>query len=183
MSGLTLLGAALAVGGIGTVALGSAMSQRTPKGAYVDAMLKAYRRTLQKTLEQSRNIHEVVAQPEVRTLADTPDKAVVWGIALGLHREVAGVLERGLADPAAAADPAIRYYPTWLGSTSSSGWSGASASDAGMAGLFSASGTPDIGGMFSALGSVGSSPPSSSSGGGGFGGGSSGGGGGGGSSF
>jgi uncharacterized membrane protein YgcG len=185
MSGLTLLGAATAVGGIGTVALGSAMSQRTPKGAYVDAMLKAYRRTLQKTLDQARNIHEVIAQPEVRVLADTPDKAVVWGIALGLHDEVARVLERGLADPAVVSDPSLRYYPAWLGSSSASGWDGASAgSGGGVAGLFSSSGTPDIGGMFSALGSVGSSPPSSSSGsGGGFGGGGSGGGGGGGSSF
>ena len=184
MSGLTLLGAALVVGGIGTVALGSAMSQRTPQGAYVDAMLKAYRRTLKKTLEQARNMNEVVAQPEVRVLADTPDKAVVWGIALGLHDEVAGVLERGLKDPAAAADPSLRYYPAWLGSSSASGWEGASAGGGGLVGLFSSSGTPDIGGMFGALGSVGSSPPSSSSGsGGGFGGGSSGGGGGGGSSF
>jgi uncharacterized membrane protein YgcG len=183
MSGLTLLGTAVAVGGVGTIALGSAMSKRTPKGAYVDAMLKAYRRTLQKTLEQARNIGEVVAQPEVRVLADTPDKAVVWGIALGLHRELAGVLERGLADESAPDAPAVRYYPAWLGSSSASGWSGASAGAPGLTGLFSGSGTPDIGGMFSALGSVGSSPPSSSGSGGGFGGGGSGGGGGGGSSF
>jgi hypothetical protein len=111
MSGLTLLGAALAVGGIGTVALGNAMSQRTPKGAYVDAMLKAYRRTLKKTMEQARNMGEVVARPEVAVLADTPDKAVVWGIALGLSSQVAGVLERGLEDARArgAADGA--YFP------------------------------------------------------------------------
>jgi hypothetical protein len=184
MSGLTLLGTALGIGGIGTVALGSAMSQRTPKGAYVDAMLKAFRRTLQKTLEQARNMGEVVAQPEVRILADTPDKAVAWGIALGLHREVAEVLERGLADETSAAGPGVRYYPAWLGSSSASGWSGATAGGQGISGLFSGSGTPDIGGMLGALGSVGSSPPSSSSGsGGGFGGGGSGGGGGGGSSF
>lgn len=185
MSGLTLLGAALGIGGIGTVALGNAMSQRTPKGAYVDAMLKAFRRTLQKTMDQARNIHEVIARPEVRVLADTPDKAVVWGIALGLQSEVAGVLERGLADPTTDTEPGLRYYPVWLGSSSTSSFGGGSpATGAGMAGLFSSGGTPDIGGMFSALGSVGSSPPSSSSGsGGGFGGGGSGGGGGGGSSF
>ncbi len=185
MSGLTLLGAALAVGGIGTVALGNAMSQRTPKGAYVDAMLKAFRRTLRKTMEQARNIGEVIAQPEVRRLADTPDKAVVWGIALGLDREVATVLERGLEDARARGATDGAYYPAWLGSSSpSSSFAGASATGAGMSGLFSGGGTPDIGGMFGALGSVGSSPPSSSSGsGGGFGGGSSSGGGGGSSSF
>jgi hypothetical protein len=119
-------------------------------------------------------------------LADTPDKAVVWGIALGLSSQVAGVLERGLEDARArgAADGA--YFPAWLGSStsSSSSFSGSGASAAGMAGLFSGGGTPDVGGMFSALGSVGSSPPSSSSGsGGGFGGGGSSGGGGGNSSF
>ncbi|HSM38477.1 MAG TPA: hypothetical protein VK838_04025, partial [Candidatus Limnocylindrales bacterium] len=185
MSGLTLLGAALAIGGVVTAAFGSAMSQRTPNGAYVDAMLKAYRRTLQKTLQQARSMGEVVEQPEVRVLADTPDKAVVWGIALGLHREVAQVLERGLADARSTSDPNAGYYPTWLGTSSSSGsFAGGGGSGSGMAGLFSGSGTPDVGGMFSALGSVGSSPPSSSSGsGGGFGGGSSGGGGGGSSGF
>jgi hypothetical protein len=98
---------------------------------------------------------------------------------------VAGVLERGLADATAGTEPGSRYYPAWLGSSSTSNLGGGSpATGAGMAGLFSSGGTPDIGGMFSALGSVGSSPPSSSSGsGGGFGGGGSGGGGGGGSSF
>ena len=78
------------------------------------------------------------------------------------------------------------YYPVWLGSSSSSSSSfpGVSNAGAGMAGLLSGGGTPDIGGMFGALGSVGSSPPSSSSGsGGGFSGGGSSGGGGGNSSF
>jgi hypothetical protein len=186
MSGLTLLGAAFAIGGIVTVALGMAMSQRTPQGAYVDAMLKAYRRTLQKTLEQARNMGEVVAEPAVRVLADTPDKAVVWGFALGLHKQVAEVLRRGLEDPRAVAGGDGAYYPVWLGSSGSSlsdgSFAGAGGSG-GMAGLFSGSGTPDIGGMFGSLGSLGSSPPSSSSDGGGFSGGGSSGGGGGSSSF
>ena len=92
MSGLTLLGVATGVGGLITFGFGQAMSQRTPNGAYVDAMLKAYRRTLQKTLEQARSMEQVVADPTVRLFADTPDKAVVWGFALGLHDEVAAVL-------------------------------------------------------------------------------------------
>jgi uncharacterized membrane protein YgcG len=192
-SGAVLLGGALVLGGLGTIGFGRAMSQRTTQGAYVDAMLKAYRRTLQKTMEQSRSMGEVVADPEVATLADTPDKAVVWGLALGLHDEVAAVLARGLADQRdQTGTPAGAYYPHWLGSTPGSAWSGASAAD--LAGgvspasgsVFSGSAVPDIGGMFSALGSVGSSPPSSSSssgGGGGFSGGGGGGGGGGSGSF
>jgi uncharacterized membrane protein YgcG len=185
MSGLTLLGAALGVGGLVTVAFGRAMSQRTKNGAFVDAMLKAYRRTLEKTLQQARDMNQVVQNEEVRILADTPDKAVVWGIALGLHREIAAVLERSLADLREGTTTSS-YYPVWMGSSSGSSFSGGSigSGGGGFSGLFSGGGTPDVGGMFSALGSMGSSPPSSSSGSsGGFGGGGGGGGGGGSSGF
>jgi hypothetical protein len=191
MSGAVLLGGALVLGGVGTIGFGTAMSQRTPQGAYVDAMLKAYRRTLEKTMEQARSMSQVVEQPDIARLADTPDKAVVWGLALGLHDEVAAVLARGMEDQRqATGSPAGAYYPVWLGSSPSSAWSGASAG--GLAGgvsygsgsIFSGSAIPDIGGMFDALGSVGSTPASSSSSsGGGFSGGGSSGGGGGSGSF
>ncbi len=190
MSGALLAGGALVLGGIGTFLFARAMSQRTSKGAYVDAMLTAYRRTLQKTMEQARSMGEVVQQPEIAKLADTPDKAVVWGLALGLHDEVASLLARGLEEQrSATGSTAGAYYPYWLGSGSSAGVSGASAADLpggvsyGSGSVFSGSAMPDIGGMFSALGSVGSTPPSSTSsssggGGGGFSGGGGGGGGG-----
>ena len=173
MSGLTLVGGALVVGGLVTGAFGTQMSKRTPNGAYVDAMLKAYRRTLEKTLEQARSMAEVVQDPTVRVLADTPDKAVVWGVALGLHQEVGAVLAREMADPQtrAMSQSSGAYYPIWLGSSAGSG-----AGDGG-GGLFSGSGIPDIGGMLGTVGSIGSAPSSSS--GGGFGGGGGGGGGGG----
>jgi uncharacterized membrane protein YgcG len=181
MSGLTLLGAATGLGGLASWGLGQFMSQRTKNGAYVDAMLKAYRRTLQKTLEQARSMQEVVADPTVNILADTPDKAVVWGFALGLHAEVAEVLRRNLED--VSTDPshvATAYYPLWLGNTPSTLYQGVGGATGS---IFSGSGMPDIGGMFGAIGSIGASPPSSSSGGGGFGGGGGGGGGGGSGSF
>jgi hypothetical protein len=189
MSGAVMLGAALILGGVGTFLFARAMSQRTANGAYVDAMLTAYRRTLQKTMEQALSMGEVVQQPEVAKLADTPDKAVVWGFALGLHDEVASLLARGLEEQRqTTGSPAGAYYPLWLGSSPGSAWSGASVGDMaggvsyGSGSTFSGSAVPDIGGMFDALGSVGSSPPSSSSssgsGGGGFGGGGGGGGGG-----
>jgi uncharacterized membrane protein YgcG len=186
MSGLTLLGAATGVGGLASWGLGQFMSQRTDTGAYVDAMLKAYRRTLQKTMELARSMEQVVADPTVKILADTPDKAVVWGFALGLQGEVEGVLRRNLED--ASADPshvATPYYPLWLASSPSSltGGLGGAGGQMASGSIFSGSGMPDIGGMFSAIGSIGSSPPSSSSGGGGFGGGGGGGGGGGSGSF
>ena len=193
MSGAVMFGAALLLGGVGTLGFGQAMSRRTTQGAYVDAMLKAYRRTLQKTMDQARSMGEVVEQPEIARLADTPDKAVVWGMALGLHDEVAALLARGLEEQRrATGSPAGAYYPLWLGSTPGSSWSGAAAADMaggvshGSGSIFSGSAMPDIGGMFAALGSVGSTPPSSSSsssGGGGFSGGGSSGGGGGSGSF
>jgi hypothetical protein len=167
------------------------MSQRTKNGAYVDAMLTAYRRTLRKTMDQARSMGEVIEKPEIARLADTPDKAVVWGLALGLHSEVAAVLARGLeAQRQSTGSPSGAYYPLWLGSSSGSS-SAAFAGDMaggvsyGSGSVFSGSAMPDIGGMFDALGSVGSTPPSSSSssGGGGFGGGGGGGGGGGSGSF
>lgn len=190
MSGLVLLAAAFFLGGVGTAAFGTAMSQRTDAGAYVDAMLTAYRRTLRKTMEQAHTMGEVVEQPEINKLADTPDKAVVWGMALGLHDEVASLLARGLEEQRkATGSPAGAYYPYWLGSTSGSSYSAAGMGTGGpimgSGSGFSDSAMPDIGGMFNALGSVGSSPPSSSSssGGGGFSGGGGGGGGGGSGSF
>jgi hypothetical protein len=192
MTGALLLGVALVLGGISTIGFGLAMSQRTSQGAYVDAMLKAYRRTLQKTMDKARSMNEVVQQPEIARLADTPDEAVVWGMALGLHAEVARVLARGLEDQErTTGSPAGAYYPYWLGSSTGSSFSGASLGDGaggvsyGSGSIFSGSAVPDIGGMFDALGSVGSTPPSSSSSssGGGFSGGGSSGGGGGSGSF
>ena len=170
------------------------MSQRTSQGAYVDAMLKAYRRTLQKTMDQARSMGEVVEQPEIAKLADTPDKAVVWGMALGLHDEVAarpGPRARG----AEAGDrlagrrvlPAVARLVARLVLVRGRRWATSPGGVSyGSGSIFSGSAIPDIGGMFDALGSVGSTPPSSSSsssGGGGFSGGGSSGGGGGSGSF
>jgi hypothetical protein len=176
MSGALLLGGALGIGGLITVGFGQLMSQRSKDGAWVDAMLKAYRRTLAATLAMAHSIDEVVAEPTVRVLADTPDKAVVWGYALGLRDEVAGVITRGLQEPqASGAGP---YYPVWLGASSglAAGPGGSGSGTLGGGSLLSGSAVPDIGGMFSVLGSIGSSPSSGS--GGGFSGGSSVGGGG-----
>ena len=192
MSGAVLFGAALVLGGVGTMGFGQAMSQRTPQGAYVDAMLKAYRRTLQKTMDQARNMGEVVEQPEIAKLADTPDKAVVWGMALGLNDEVAAVLARGPGGAEALhwlagrrVLPALARLLVRLGLVGASMGDLPGGVSEGSGSIFSGSAIPDIGGMFDALGSVGSSPPSSSSssGGGGFSGGGSSGGGGGSGSF
>ena len=170
-SGLLPVAVGLGIGALATFGFAQAMPQRTSNGARIDGMLKAFRRTLKLTMEQARSMEQVVAEPSVRLLADTPDKAVMWGIALGLHDEVSKVLERSLEDRAEQRTTG-GYYPLWLGSGASAGGS----SHGGGGGIFSGSAVPNIGGMFAALGSIGSAPSSSGSGGGGFSGGSSGGG-------
>jgi hypothetical protein len=149
----------------------------------IRAMLAAYRRTLKKTMEGARSMDQVVAESGLRWL-ETPDQAVVWGTALGLHAEIEAVLARSLDDvQAGRAAAGATYLPTWYGTAPGGANAFASGGDfagarAGTGGLFASSAIPDFGGMMSALGSIGSAPSSSGSGG-GFGGGGSGGGGGG----
>jgi hypothetical protein len=148
--------------------------------AMVRAMLAAYRRTLQKTMAQARSMQQVVEESGLAWL-DTPDQAVVWGTALGLQDEIEGVMSRSLEDVRRGETSFhgfIPYFPAWYLGSSGAPLTAATASGSG-GGLFSNSGVPDIGGMMSALGTIGNSPSSSGSGGGGFSGGSSGGGGGG----
>ena len=66
-------------------------------GAMIRAMLAAYRRTLEKTMAQSRSMDQVVAKAGLAWL-ETPDQAVVWGTALGLEKEIEDVLERSVDD-------------------------------------------------------------------------------------
>ncbi len=178
ISGLVLIGGATIAGGLVVVAFAQAMPAVTMPGAIIRAMLAAYRRTLQKTMAQARTMQQVVDEAGLDWL-ETPDQAVVWGTALGLQHEIEGVLDRSLeeAKTAGASSSAI-WFPTWY--RTSDGASIASAGGVGGSGgsLFSDSGVPDLGGMMSALGTIGNSPSSSGSGG-GFSGGSSGGGGGG----
>ena len=150
-------------------------------GAMIRAMLAAYRRTLEKTMAQSRTMQQVVDEAGLAWL-ETPDQAVVWGTALGLQDEIEGVLQRSLEDVKAASPNASAiWFPVWYRTSDGSAFASAGGVGGSGGSLFSDSGVPDIGGMMSALGTIGNSPSSSGSGGsgGGFCGGSSGGGGGG----
>ena len=180
MSGLVMIGAATIASGIVILGLARGMPSVTMPGAMIRAMLAAYRRTLQKTMEQARSMQQVVDEAGLDWL-ETPDQAVVWGTALGLQAEIEGVLQRSLEDvrdqPSMAS---ATYFPAWY--RTSDGSSVASGIAAGSGGsIFSGSAVPDLGGMMSALGTIGNAPSSSGSGGGGggFSGGGSGGGGGG----
>ena len=103
ISGLTLIGAAAIAGGIVILVFSRVMPAVTISGSMIRAMLAAYRRTLQKTMEQARSMDQVVAEAGLPWL-DTPDQAVVWGTALGLQSDIEGVLSRSMADLKAGHD-------------------------------------------------------------------------------
>ena len=179
MSGLVMIGAATIAGGIVILGFARGMPSVTLPGSMIRAMLAAYRRTLHKTMEQARSMQQVVDEAGLDWL-ETPDQAVVWGTALGLQGEIEGVLQRSLEDvrdqPSMAS--AI-YFPAWYRTSDGSSVAGGLAAGSGGS-IFSGSAVPDLGGMMSALGTIGDAPSSSGSGGGGgFSGGGSGGGGGG----
>lgn len=176
ISGLVLIGGAATAGGVVVMAVARGMPAVTMPGAMIRAMLAAYRRTLQKTMAQSRSMQQVVEESGLDWL-DTPDQAVVWGTAIGLQDEIEQVLARSLEDvELGETGGSMPYFPAWYVGSNGAPMTGAGGSGGG---LFSNSGVPDLGGMMSALGTIGNSPSSSGSGGGSFSGGSSGGGGGG----
>ena len=175
--GIVVLAVALGVAGVALLILAASMPSRTMPGAMIRAMLEAYRRTLQKTMAQARSMGEVVAASAI-PLIESPDDAVVWGVALGLHEEVEKVLER-TADDLGAGRTTGAYMPLWYGGGAAAG-GGCRGGGGGAPGLESSSPIPNFGGMMAVLGTIGNSPSSSGSGGGGgFSGGGSGGGGGG----
>jgi hypothetical protein len=179
IAGLVMVGVATIAGGVVIVGFARGMPSVTMPGAMVRAMLAAYRRTLQKTMAQARSMQQVVDEAGLDWL-ETPDQAVVWGTALGLQGEIEQVLERSLEDvreqPSMAS---TTYFPAWYRTSDGSSFAGGAAS-VSRGSIFSGSALPNLGGMMSALGTIGNSPASSGSdGGGGFSGGSSGGGGGG----
>ena len=182
-SGLVLIGVGLIGAGIVVGILARSMPAVSLPGAMIRAMLAAYRRTLKKTMDQARSMDQVVAEAGLPWL-ETPDQAVVWGTALGLHAEIEDVLSRTIDDQrqGRVASGAV-WLPTWYGTSTGSGAAAFAGDFAGAGGshggLFSGSAVPDFGGMMASLGSIGNSPSSSGGGGGGFGGGGSGGGGGG----
>ena len=107
------------------------MPSVTMPGAMIRAMLHAYRRTLQKTMEQARSMQQVVDGAGLSWL-ETPDQAVVWGTALGLQREIEAVLERSMEDvKAGQAAMTSTYFPTWYRGSDGSSFASAAATGSG----------------------------------------------------
>ena len=178
-AGIVVLGVAVIAAGVVYLILAGSMPARTMPGAMIRAMLEAYRRTLQKTMTQSRSMEEV-ARDSAIALIESPDDAVAWGVALGLQAEVESVLAR-TAEDLQSGTTQTGWMPVWYGASTGQGF--ASAGSGGWApGLMGSSAVPNFGGMMGALGTIGNSHSSSGSGG-GFGGGGGGGGGGAGGGF
>ena len=153
--GLVVLGGGLIAAGVVTLALARAMPARTMAGAMIRAMLAAYRRTLEKTMAQARSMQQVVDEAKLAWL-ETPDQAVVWGVALGLgaasRRSWRGRWPTSIA-ARAGGQPVV---PDLVRAPIGSIVGGAAGAPGGS--VFSGSAVPDFGGMFSVLGSIGNSP-------------------------
>jgi uncharacterized membrane protein YgcG len=169
-SGLLLLGAAMLVAAVCIFILARVMPQRTLEGARMYAQLAAYRRTLEKTLARSRTMDQVVSA-RVLPWVQTPDQAVVWSYALGLHEEVEELLERSMEDiRSGAASPTRTYFPGWYSAAQEGGGRNGGVARGVAAGLFSAAALPEFGRMSASLSTIVS--PRTASGGGSGGGGS-----------
>jgi uncharacterized membrane protein YgcG len=168
-------GTALVIAAVVTAITAWFMPCRTRLGAMLQAMLAAYKRTLQYTMAQSGSMDEVVERKALPWVT-TPDAAMAWGVAMGLNAEIEMLLNRTLG-AGQAAGRQVGWYPMWfIGAGHSGGFGGGAGGGAG-GGLFSASPIPDVGSMMSSLGSFGSTGGGGGSGG-SFGGGGGGGGGG-----
>jgi hypothetical protein len=150
-SGGFLGGTALVIAAVVTAITAWFMPCRTRLGAMLQAMLAAYKRTLQYTMAQSASMDEVVGSRALPWVT-TPDAAMAWGVALGLNAEIEALLNRTLS-AGQASGHRVGWYPVWFYSSGSSGGFGGGG---GGGGLFSASPIPDVGSMMSSLGSFGS---------------------------
>jgi hypothetical protein len=134
-----------------TLLMAPAMTARTPAGARVMAQLAAYRRTLKMTFGQARTMDEAVASNRLAWI-ETPDQALVWGVALGLRSDVEAVLARTSDLFQQGQASAAAFVPAWYSSASAGDTAGA----AGTGGTPPAS-VAEAGPMFSAIQAIGSS--------------------------
>ena len=91
--------------------IAEAMPVRTPTGAMLTGMLKAYRRSLGKTLAMSNSVWDVLRADDFAWF-QTPDRMIVWAMALDLERDLTGMfarMERSSVDDG--------WFPEWFGTT------------------------------------------------------------------
>jgi hypothetical protein len=138
-------------GAIVTFLMAPAMTARTPAGARTRAQLAAYRRTLEMTFGQARSMDEVVASKRLAWI-ETPDQALVWGVALGLRHDIEGLLARTADLLEQGQGSRVTFVPAWYssapaGGTTAAGETGPRTAPASVA---------EAGAMFTALEAIGS---------------------------
>lgn len=104
----------LVVAGLASRRIAVAMPARTRAGAAIEAMLKAYRRSLEMTLATTESVWDVL---RVRELAwfETPDRMIVWAMALDLEHDLATMFARSVAR--SGGGPEDTWFPDWFGTT------------------------------------------------------------------
>ena len=109
---LQSLGGGIAAGGVATYLIGGQMPALSQEGAVMKAQLAAYRRTLAATFDAASSLEDTVGTQRLPWL-ETPDQAIVWGMALGLRREIETLMVRTSEAVASGDTPVTAYAPAW----------------------------------------------------------------------
>ncbi len=106
------VGLGMALGGLATWFIAAFMASRTREGAVMKAQLAAYRRTLKATFGTAATLDDAVGAAGLKWL-ETPDQALVWGVALGLRADIEQLLDRTTHGVAAGTLPSDSFLPAW----------------------------------------------------------------------
>jgi hypothetical protein len=160
------LGYGIITGGVATFLIARSMPALSKDGAMMKAQLAAYRRTLQATFAQTSSLDQAVGGR--LPWLETPDQAMVWGVALGLRKDIEALLARSAAAPATAFKPG--WYASATAALSAVRAAYAAASPGGATAVATAGdpstaqAAPDPVAMFAGIEAIGSErTPSSSS--------------------
>ena len=113
------VGLGIAGGGVATWFIAAFMAARTREGAVMKAQLAAYRRTLKATFGTAATLDDAVGAAGLKWL-ETPDQALVWGVALGLRTDIEQLLDRTTQGIASGTLSHDAFLPSWAGPIGSS---------------------------------------------------------------
>jgi hypothetical protein len=156
---LRWLGYGVIAGGVATFFVARAMPALSKDGSVVKAQLAAYRRTLQQTFAQTSSLDQAVGGR--LPWLETPDQALVWGVALGLRKDIEALLARSADSQASSFTPS--WYATATARLASMRGSAAAGTAATVAAPATTEVTPDPVAMFAGIEAIGSQRASTSS--------------------
>jgi len=109
---LQYVGGGIAAGGVATYLIGGQMPALSQEGAVMKAQVAAYRRTLAATFSAASTLDDAVGTQRLPWL-ETPDQAIVWGMALGLRHEIEALMQRTAKAVSSGQAPPAAYAPAW----------------------------------------------------------------------